>query len=97
MSNNTGYTKRPGDFSLWKNDRKTDQKHPDYKGDGVSPDGEECWINAWVKETKTGKKFFSISIQRKGFDASQPQLESPPLQQQKLGLSQQQVEDDLPF
>lgn len=59
------YEPRPGDFSLFRNDRKERDTHPDYAGSGVLPDGTEAWINAWLKETRDGKKFFSISIKPK--------------------------------
>lgn len=58
------YTPKPGQFSLFKNDRKEKDTHPDYRGDGVLLDGTPAWISAWLKETN-GKKFFSISIQPK--------------------------------
>lgn len=59
------YTPKPGSFSLFKNDRKERDSHPDYAGNGVNLDGTPCWINAWLKETRDGKKFFSISIKPK--------------------------------
>jgi hypothetical protein len=59
------YTPKPGLFSLLKNDRKEKDTHPDYRGDGMTVDGQPAWISAWLKEAN-GKKFFSISIQPKG-------------------------------
>lgn len=50
--------------SLFKNDRRETENHPNYKGDGLI-NGKEVWISAWVKETKTGSKFMSISFQNK--------------------------------
>lgn len=59
------YAPKPGSFSLFKNERRGKDTHPEYRGDGVLPDGTPAWISAWVKETREGKKFFSISIQPK--------------------------------
>jgi len=59
------YEPKPGSFSLFKNDRKEKDTHPDYRGDGVTLDGQPAWISAWLKETRDGKKFFSISIKPK--------------------------------
>jgi hypothetical protein len=58
------YEPKPGSFSLFKNDRKEKDTHPDYTGNGVLPDGTAAWINAWLKEAN-GKKFFSIQIKPK--------------------------------
>ena len=54
--------------SLFKNDRRNTENHPHYRGDGVV-NGNEVWISAWVKETKAGAKFFSISFNNKNEDA----------------------------
>jgi hypothetical protein len=51
--------------SLFRNDRRESDSHPEYRGDGIV-NGEAVWINAWVKESKkTGKKFFSLSFKPK--------------------------------
>jgi hypothetical protein len=51
--------------SLFKNDRKEQDTHADYNG-SINIEGNEYWINAWVKESKKdGKKFFSLSVKPK--------------------------------
>ena len=55
--------------SLFKNDRKDDAKFPDYKG-SLNVDGVEYWISAWIKLSKDGQKFMSLSIKNKNADAS---------------------------
>lgn len=55
---------KPGQFSLFKNDRKTKDSHPDYRGDGVNLDGALCWISAWIKKGAKGT-FMSLSVQPK--------------------------------
>ena len=50
--------------SLFKNERKENEKHPDYNGT-AKINGQEYWMNAWIKESKGGKKFFSFSFKVK--------------------------------
>lgn len=48
---------------LFKNDRKENEKHPDYKGT-LNVDGVEFWISGWRKDTKKGPAL-SLSVQPK--------------------------------
>ena len=50
-------------FTLFKNNRKEKDTHPDYNGT-INVDGVEYYLNAWLKEGKNGK-FFSGSIKLK--------------------------------
>ena len=54
------YTPKEGSGSLFKNNRKTSETHPDYTG-SIMLNGKEHWLSAWVKEGKSGK-FFSVSL-----------------------------------
>jgi len=47
------YERKDGDFVLFKNDRKTNPKAPDYKGT-ILINGEELELAAWKKEGKNG-------------------------------------------
>ena len=49
--------------SLFKNDRKESDSHPDYKG-SINVNGEELWLSAWIKDGKNGK-FMSLSVKPK--------------------------------
>ena len=50
---------------LGKNDRKTDPKHPDYKGN-CQVDGVEYWISGWIKQKKDGSgSFLSLRFEPK--------------------------------
>ncbi len=58
------YEHKPGSFSLFKNDRKEKDSHPDYKGDGMDLEGNPVWVSAWLKDGAKGK-FMSCQIKRK--------------------------------
>jgi uncharacterized protein (DUF736 family) len=47
--------------SMFKNDKKTLPNHPDYRGD-CKVDGKLYWMSGWIKETKAGAKFLSVSL-----------------------------------
>lgn len=44
-------------------EQKTD-KHPGYTG-SINVEGKEYWLSGWVKEAKSGEKFFSLSVKAK--------------------------------
>ena len=50
--------------ALFKNNKKETDKHADYNG-SLNVDGTEYWINAWIKEAKSGVKYMSLSVQPK--------------------------------
>ena len=47
--------------ALFKNDRREKKTHPHYKGD-IRINGQDYWLAAWLKESKTGTKFMSLSV-----------------------------------
>lgn len=55
------FVQKPNTGTLFKND-KGSEKAPGYKGT-INVEGKEYEIAAWVKESKTGSKFFSLKIQ----------------------------------
>ena len=63
------YEQREGQGSLFKNDKKEKDSHPDYRGD-CTVNGVKCWISAWIKTGKNGK-FMSLNIQPKEKDGRQ--------------------------
>jgi uncharacterized protein (DUF736 family) len=56
------YEMRAGSGSLFKNDKKTTDKHPSMKGRVMLPNGEERWLSAWTKKTQAGEPWVSLQI-----------------------------------
>lgn len=77
---------RDNSGTLFKNDRRTSDKHPEYKGEGVV-NGVPVWISAWVKEGTKGK-FFSMAFQPK---------DEQKQQSQKSNYQPETAGDDVPF
>ena len=51
--------------TLFRNDRKEGDKSPDFKG-SINVGGADHWINGWIRQSKTGEKFMSLSVRPKG-------------------------------
>jgi hypothetical protein len=62
------YEQRDNSGTLNKNDKKTSDNHPDYKGDCLI-NGVKYWMDAWIKEAgsgpRAGQKFLSFSFKPK--------------------------------
>ncbi len=56
------YEMKPSSGSLFKNDRKEKETHPDYKGKVMLPNGEVRWLSGWKKQTASGDGWLSLSI-----------------------------------
>lgn len=70
------YEQKPNSFSLFKNDKKEKDSHPDYKGSFVDDQGREYFCDAWIKEGKSGK-FMSGRVKLKDKQRGQS---TPPAQ-----------------
>jgi uncharacterized protein (DUF736 family) len=79
------YEQRDLTGSLFKNDRKESDTHPDYKGSALL-NGVDHWLDAWINTAKDGSKYMSLKFKPKG------QQQSAPSQQRH---STQPVVDDL--
>ena len=75
------YEQKEGQGSLFKNDIKSSDKHPDYRGD-CTIGGKKYWIAGWIKKGKKGS-FMSLALQPK--DEKNPKQSKP------------QDDDSIPF
>jgi hypothetical protein len=80
------YEQKPGDFTLFKNDKEGNEKRPDYTGNGLGLDGSRIKVSAWLKQGKSGK-FMSCRFQ--------PMTSGEPA---RSGQPQSRADDgDIPF
>ena len=73
---------------LFKNDKKVNDSHPDYKG-SVMVAGTEYWLSAWIKEGKNGK-FMGLAMMPKDAAGASQKSSSPAPADEKM-------DDDIPF
>lgn len=50
--------------ALFRNEKKASEKHPDYRGD-INVGGKDFWISGWIKTSKKGTQFMSLSVTEK--------------------------------
>jgi uncharacterized protein (DUF736 family) len=79
------YEQRDNSGSLFKNDKKEKDNHPDYKG-LCMVGGVEMWMSSWLKTGANGTKFMSFSFQPKEQQAAKPAPAAAP-----------EFDDDMPF
>ena len=76
--------------SLFKNDRKEKETHPDLKG-SINIGGKEYWLSGWSKITSKGDKMLSLFVSPK-----EAQGASKPAAPQKAAQAPD-FDDDMPF
>lgn len=62
--------------ALFKNNKRENDRQPEYTGT-VEVNHVEYYLSAWVKESKTGQKFFSLAFTPKDATKKQPEGSSP--------------------
>ena len=80
------YEQKDNSGSLFKNDKKETDNHPDYTGSALVG-GQDIWMSAWLKTASNGKKFMSFSFKRKDQQAAKPVA--------KAAVAD--LDDDMPF
>lgn len=85
------YVQKDGQGSLFKNDRKEKESHPDYKG-SIMVGGVEYWVSAWIKRPDGKAPFMSLAAQPKE-EARAP----APAPRQAPSRKADDMDDDIPF
>jgi hypothetical protein len=57
---------------LFKDDKKVEPEDRDYSG-SINIAGAEYWLSAWIKTSKAGKKFLSLSVKPKSGETTTKQ------------------------
>lgn len=76
--------------AIFKNKNKTAKNHPDYRG-VLNANGKEMDIALWIRESKSGNKYFSVML-TEPFGKDYTQTDNDP----SMDLLTPQ-KDDLPF
>jgi hypothetical protein len=79
------FTPKDNSGLLFRNERKEQPSHADYEGTAMV-NGQEYWMNAWIKDGKKGK-FMSFSFRSKAPSKPQRPQEKRPVDD----------DSDLPF
>lgn len=79
------YEKKPGDISIFKNDRKEKDTHPDYRGTGVGLNGEKIKVALWLKTDRNGNKFMAGRIEEDTYQGKSVQQQADDFRGQGSG------------
>lgn len=74
--------------ALFKNKRKTTDRHPDYTGSAYI-NGVEFQLSAWLNTSKSGEKYMSLTFQERPMDQGASNPTGP--------ASFDNFDDDIPF
>lgn len=83
--------------SIWKNDRKEKETHPDFKGTYTDENGGEYWVSAWKRkpDANPNAPALNFTLQRKEQQA--PQQQAVDAQRPVQGPVDEFDDDSIPF
>ena len=87
------YEQKEGDISIFKNNKKEAEKHPDYTGTALI-NGKKMKVALWIKEGQKGK-FSAGKIQEDNY--KKPESQEQDFKPISEGLANSLNDDDLPF
>jgi hypothetical protein len=64
QENKVAFQQKPNTGSLFKNRDKSSDTDRDYSG-SLNLDGREFWLNGWIKKSKAGASYLSLSVKPK--------------------------------
>ncbi len=85
------YETRPETGSLFKNDKKETDSHPDYKGSALLG-GVDHWVDAWINTSNSGVKYMSLKFKPKEARSGNGSQGAPMQRAEPADL-----DDDVPF
>jgi uncharacterized protein (DUF736 family) len=85
------FEQRDNSGSIFRNEKKEKENHPDYKG-SCMVGGVEMWMSSWLKTGANGTKFMSFSFQPKEQQQAQPAARAKP-----APAAAPEFDDDMPF
>ncbi len=91
---------KPNTGVLFKNDRKTEDRHPDYTGSVTLEDGLDYYLDAWKNQSKGGKNYLKIRIGKQkvqGNTAPQHPAADIRVTQPEKATGFADLDDDIPF
>ena len=99
MAQDNGYQAKPGTGSVFKNDRKEQDWHADWRGKILMPDGTEHYLDVYDNVSKSGVEYRTVRIgnpvANQNMRASVQNTQST---NQAVSSDQlNELEDDLPF
>jgi len=99
MAQDNGYQAKPGSGSVFKNDRKEQDWHADWRGKILMPDGTEHYLDVYDNVSKSGVEYRTVRI---GNPVANKNMQTPVQNTQSAhqAVSSDQLnelEDDLPF
>jgi hypothetical protein len=90
------YEQKDMSGSLFVNDRKDKDTHPDRSGTALI-DGVEYWVSGWVKKKQDGTPWMSLAFKRKESKRA-PAPSSRPLKlDPRITTGRQDMDDEVPF
>lgn len=79
--------------SIWKNEKKTTDKHPDFTG-SLNVDGKDYWVSAWRRKEGASDRAPALSFSVKPKDGK-PMDE--PRRTEATGAGKPPFNDEIPF
>jgi len=81
--------------TLFRNDRKTSEKHPDKKG-SCKINGQEYWVSGWIRYSDNGEERISLAFSLK---EERPDRSGPaPVKNQQISTNTNiNIDDEIPF
>ena len=99
MAQDNGYQAKPGSGSVFKNDRKEQDWHADWRGKILMPDGTEHYLDVYDNVSKSGVEYRTVRIGNPVANKNmQTPLQNTQSAHQAVSSDQlNELEDDLPF